>query len=328
MKRMFTLSRSVLIVSCFIIAVIGSAQTQPKTASSAVESLASYVLGPDDQISIRALDVEEIDGKQARIDFHGFVDVPLLGKIKASGLTVEQLEAELGRQLEKYVRHPQVTVVVSEFHSQPVSVLGAVNAAGVYYLTGPSTLEQVLSKAGGLRNDAGSTINITRRHEMGTIPLTSARVDHSGEFSIAEVDLRSLLDAKDPQNNIIIKPTDVISVPKADLVYVVGSVRRSGGFVLSERQDMTVLQAVSMAEGLEKTSDAKDAKIIRRGTSNDRVEIPVNLAKIFSGKSPDVPLLANDILFVPNSAAKRAALRAIEAAIQTGTFAAGYAVIR
>jgi polysaccharide export outer membrane protein len=300
------------------------AQTAPAVPAGSEK----YVLGPDDQITIRALEVDELDGKVARVDMLGYIDVPMLGRIKAAGLSVDQLEVELTGQLERYVRQPQVTVIVSEYHSQPVSVLGAVNSPGVYNLTGPNTLVQVLSKAGGLRNDAGNTINITRRREMGTIPLPSATIARSGEFSTAEVSLRGLLDAKDPENNIILKPTDVISVPKADLVYVVGAVHRSGGFVLSERENMTVLQAVSMAEGLEKTSAAKDAKIIRRGTSNDRAEIPVNLAKILSGKSPDVPLLANDILFIPNSAAKSAALRAVEAAIQTGSFVAGYAVFR
>ena len=300
------------------------AQTAPAVPAGSEK----YVLGPDDQITIRVLEVDELDGKVARIDMRGDIDVPLLGRIKAAGLTVDQLETELTRQLERYVRQPRVTAIVSEYHSQPVSVLGAVNSPGVYNLTGPNTLVQVLSKAGGLRNDAGNAINITRRREMGTIPLPSATMDRSGEFSTAEVNLKGLLDAKDPESNVILKPTDVISVPKADLVYVVGAVHRSGGFVLSEREDMTVLQAVSMAEGLEKTSAAKDAKIIRRGTSNDRAEIPVNLAKILSGKSPDVPLLANDILFVPNSAAKSAALRTVEAAIQTGSFVAGYAVFR
>lgn len=324
-RRISAVMQSASLVVCFATWLSATSSAQTLTATAPTEHTAEYVLGPDDQIVVRALDVEEIDGKVARVDLHGYVDVPLLGKFKAAGLSVEQLESELAKQLRKYVQEPQVTVTVSEYRSQPVSVLGAVNSPGVYNLTGRNTLVQVLSKAGGLRNDAGNTINITRRGAWGTIPLSSAKSDPSGEFSTAEVNLKSLLEAKNPRDDISIEPTDVISVPRADLVYIVGAVRRPGGFVLNEREDMTVLQALSMAEGLEKTSAAKRAKIIRRGMTTARAEIPVNLVSILSGKSPDVPMLANDILFIPNSAAKSAGYRTIEAIIQVGT---GVAIFR
>jgi polysaccharide biosynthesis/export protein len=130
--------------------------------------------------------------------------------------------------------------------------------------------------------------------------------------------VNSLLEAKDPQQNILIMPNDVISVPRAALVYVAGAVRRPGGFVLNERDNMTVLQAVSMAEGMEKTAAPSRAKIIRNGTTETRAEIPVDVSKIVSGKSPDVALLANDILIVPTSTAKAAFYRTVEAAVQAG----------
>jgi polysaccharide biosynthesis/export protein len=289
---------------------------------------ANYTLGTDDQVTIRALDVEELDGKVARIDTQGNIDVPLLGTVKASGLTVQQLEAKLSEQLARYVQNPRVTVVVSEVKSQPVSILGAVTNPGTYDLTGPSTLTQVLSKAGGLKPDAGNTIYVTRNRLLGTIPLASAQLDNTGTFYRAEITVKSLLDANNPRDNIVILPKDVISIPRAELVYVVGAVNRPGGFVLTERSEMSVLQAVSLAQGLEKMSAPKSAKIIRRGLEHDRTEVPVNVAKILDGKSPDMPLQANDILFIPGSTAKRAALRALEAALQAGTFAGGYTVVR
>lgn len=293
----------------------------PAAAPAAIPTPTSpaYVLGPEDEITVRALDVDEIDGKAARVDPSGNVDLPLVGKVKASGLSVSQFEAELTKRLRKYVREPQVSVTVSDYKSQPVSVLGAVNTPGVYNLTGPSTLAQVLSKAGGLRNDAGNTVNITRSKAWGPIPLPTAKSDPSGEFSTADINVKTLMDAKDPRANIVVKPTDVVSVPRADLVYIVGAVNKPGGFVLNERDNMSVLQAVSMSEGLTKTSAPKSAKIIRGGMTASREEIPVNLSKILSGKASDVPLLANDILFVPNSGAKSATYRVLEAAIQTGT---------
>jgi polysaccharide export outer membrane protein len=295
----------------------------PRVATPASETSA-VTLGPDDQILIRALGVDEIDGRLARIDLQGYVDVPLAGKIKAAGLTIGQLEAEVATELRKYVRDPRITATLAEHRSEPISVFGAVNTPGVYNTAGPTTLIEILSKAGGLRIDAGNSIEITRVGSRAPIPLPSSKADSSGRFYTAEVDVKSLLEAKNPRQNVLVKPGDVISVPRADLVYVVGAVRKPGGFVLSERSNMTVLEAVAMAEGMEKTAAPGRAKIIRGGTTTARVEIGVNLSKITSGKSADVPLLANDILIVPGSGAKVAFYRSMEAALQAGIGIAVY----
>jgi polysaccharide export outer membrane protein len=154
--------------------------------------------------------------------------------------------------------------------------------------------------------------------------LPGAAEDSTGQFYTATVDTKRLLDAKDPSANIVVKPNDVIAVPKAEMVYVVGAVLKSGAFVLNQRNSMSVLQALSMAEGLDKTSSAGRAKIIRREENNKRIEIPADLKKILAGQSPDMPLYANDILFVPSSTAKNVSLRALEAAIQVGTGVAIY----
>jgi polysaccharide biosynthesis/export protein len=318
-----------------------SAQSQPNSSGSqaraanaattnpATDLSTLYVLGPDDQISIRVLDVDEIDPtKPIRVDVDGFVDVGLIGKIKAAGLTVDQLEASLTQSLKRYVQNPKVSVIVTDYRSQPVSVLGAVNAPGVYSLTGPNTIVEALSKAGGLRPDSGDTIHITRLSSEGNIPLASATIDPSHSFSTATLEVKALLSAKNPQEDILVKPGDVISVPRADLVYVVGTVRQPGSFPLTERQDISVLQALSMAQGLDKGSAPKHAKILRGGFAGQKKEmIPVNLSDILRGKAPDLPLMANDILFVPTNTAKNAGLRAIEAALQAGTLAGGYAAI-
>jgi polysaccharide export outer membrane protein len=133
------------------------------------------------------------------------------------------------------------------------------------------------------------------------------------------------MEAQNPAENIQVKPNDVITVPKADLIYVIGAVKKSGGFVLSERADISVLQALSMAEGLDRTAAAAKAIILRGGSSSpNRAEIPVDVKNILEGKGRDVPLLANDILFIPTSAAKSASIRALEAIIQAGTGAAIY----
>jgi polysaccharide biosynthesis/export protein len=324
------MSFSLLLAICGILLVKPSftqalnATAPPVASSVPTPNPRTVVLGPDDEVTIRVLGVEDIDGKVAHIDVGGYIDVPLAGKIKAAGLTVDQLESELTQELKRNVREPQVSVTVSQYRSQSVSVLGAVNTPGAYNLAGDTTLSQILARAGGLRSDAGNSIEITRRREVGPIPLESSKADSSGEFTTAQIKVRSLLEASDPRLNIPVKPTDVISVPKAELVYVAGAVHKPGGFVLNEREQITVLQAVSMAEGLDRTSAPSRAKILRAGTTAQREEIAVDVSKIVAGKSPDVPLLANDILVVPTSTAKAAFYRTVEAAIQAGVGVAVY----
>jgi len=279
-----------------------------------------YVLGPGDQLLIRALDVDEISDKPVRIESSGLINLAMIGRLKAGGLTVEQLEADIANRLKKFVHEPQVSVAVTEFRSQPVSLLGAVAQPGVHQLQGRKTLFEVLSLAGGLRQDAGHSIKITRLKENGPIPLPNAKSDETGRYSVASVDVKSVVEARNPRENIVVMPNDVISVPRAEMVYVVGAVKRSGGFILAEREDMTVLQALSLAEGAERTAATKSAKILRPAPNQStRQEIPVNLKEILAGKAADVPMRADDILFVPSSLARSASVRAAEAAVQITT---------
>ncbi|MDP3000781.1 MAG: polysaccharide biosynthesis/export family protein [Bryobacterales bacterium] len=280
----------------------------------------SYILGADDEVTVRALDLEDIDPKTPlRIDMRGNISLPLAGRLRAAGLSVEQLEAEITKRLRAFVNEPVVTVTVASFRSQPISILGSVTKPGVHQLQGRKTLFEVISMAGGLRQDAGNSIKITRRKEWGPIPLPTAQADSTGEFFVAEVSVKSVLEAKNPQENIIIQPHDVISVPRGQLIYVIGAVRRAGGFVMGERESISVLQALSLAEGLDKISSAKNAKVLRPQPGRARLEIAVDLTKVLAGKAEDVHLRADDILFVPTSATKSATMRGIEAAIQVAT---------
>ncbi len=295
--------------------------TPPAAAAAApADGSAEYVLGPGDQVQVRALDLDEIGDKPVAVDGRGFIRLPLVGRVQAAGLTTSQLERSLAEALKAYVRDPEVTVAVSDYRSQPVSVLGAVASPGVQQLQGRKSLFEVLSLAGGLRPDAGHSLKITRRKEWGPIPLPNAVPDSTGQFSVAEVSVKSVMEAKNPQENILICPNDVISVPKADMIYVIGAVKHAGGFVLNEKETITVLQAMSLAEGLDKAASPKKAKILRPipGQPN-RMEIAVDLRKVLSGQANDVPMNAEDILFIPTSGPKKAAARAAEAAIQITT---------
>jgi polysaccharide biosynthesis/export protein len=280
----------------------------------------TYLLGPDDQLEISGPELTELVNKPVRVDGDGDIEVPLGGRIHVAGLTAQQTEQEVNRVLSRYIRHPQIVVSVAEVRSQPVSILGAVNAPGVHQVQGHKTLLEMLALAGGIRQDAGYSVRITRQLAWGCIPLPKAGLDASGRFSVAELNLKKIMEAKNPEENIQILPHDVISVPKAEMVYVIGEVRRSGGFVLGEHQSITVLQALSLAEGLNGTADSRHARILRlKREADQREELAVDVKDVLNGKKPDVALQGDDILFIPGSTGKKAALRGLEAAIQTGT---------
>jgi polysaccharide export outer membrane protein len=302
-----------------ISAVIQKSAVEPPT-----ETATTYVLGPDDVIALKALDADEISNPSIRIDPSGYISLPMLGRVAAGGLTVQALEKDLSTRLRTYVREPVVAVSVVEYRSQPVSVIGTVGQPGVHQLEGRKTLIEILAKAGGLRPEAGNTIKITRRAEWGLIPLPSAVKDPSGQFSVAQVKVKSIMQATNPEENILIKPNDVISVPRAELVYVIGDVKKPGGFILSERGSISGLQALAMADGFAPTAAPKRAMIIRQPPGAKRIEIPANLRDILSGKQSDVELLPDDILFVPTNATKSALVRAVQTAIQATTSAIVY----
>jgi polysaccharide export outer membrane protein len=302
-----------------------AANTPKATCSNSGDVRSTYLLGPDDELAISGPELDIPPNKTVRVDGEGDIQVPLVGRVHVAGLTVQQSEKELNKRLSTYIRDPQAAIDVRELRSQPASVLGAVNTPGIHQVQGHKTLLEMISMAGGIRQDAGYSIRITRQIEWGCIPLANSTLDASGRFSVAQVNLQSIMEARTPEENIQIFPHDTISVPKAELIYVTGEVKKSGGFVLGEHQSMSVLQAISLAEGLGQTADKRHAKILRMNPGADqRVEIAVDIKKIFENKSGDVPLQGNDILFIPGSTGKKAALRALEVAIQTGTGLAIY----
>jgi polysaccharide export outer membrane protein len=284
------------------------------------EDISHYLLGPDDQLKIWALGIEEITDKPVRVDPNGDIDLPVVGKVHARGLTLEQVKGELLQRLAKEVLKPQVSVEIVDFGSQPVSVMGAVNHPGVFQLRGRKTLMEVVSTADGLRPDAGPRVNISREVQYGPIPLPGAKPDPTRKYSIAEVGVKELLAGENPSENILMLPHDVVTVPVAEAVFVMGEVKKPGEVPLKSNAGMSVLQALASAEGLGPTPAPQSAKIVRivPGT-NERKEIPVDLKKVIAGTAEDVSMRPNDILVVPPSGPKKVAYRAIEAAIQTAT---------
>jgi polysaccharide export outer membrane protein len=252
------------------------------------------------------------------VDNDGTVTLPLVGRIQAAGLTIQEFEAALDEKLLKELKEPHIAITVTESISQPVTVIGWVNTPGVQKMRGKQSLAEVLSVAGGLRPDAGYRVTITRQIAVGDLPLPDAKRDENAGVVIGEVNVSDILEARNPAANIQILPRDVVTVPRAKIVYVVGEVRKSGGFTLEQKNSMSVIQALALAEGTTQTAAKNRALILRQiPGAPRRSEIEVNLDKVMAGKAGDVSLQPDDILFVPNSLAKVIRIRAIETAVST-----------
>ena len=296
-----------------------AAATAPTAPPAAPTNITSYILGPEDQITVRVFAADDIPDKPVQIDNDGSVTLPMIGSVRAAGLTVEQFQANLVTAYKKYFKDPQVTVQVNDFRSQPVSVAGNVTTPGVVQLRGNRNLMEVIGQAGGLRADAGDSVLITRNLTEGPIPVAGAFTDPTGKYSVAHINIRSIMSGKDPEGNIQIKPHDVITVPRARLVYVLGNVGRPGGYVMTENETMSITQAIALAGGWDKMAALGSARVLRADGGPTREQIPANVKKIMENKAPDLQLRPDDILYVPNSLSKQVSTRGLEAAIGIGT---------
>ena len=262
----------------------------------------NYVLGPNDQILIRAPQAEEINERPFRIDAEGYVNLPLVGRVRAGGLTVQELETELVRRLREYIREPQVIITVVQFRSEPVFFVGAFRAPGIYPSQGRRTLVEMLSSIGGLQPNASRRIKVIRRAEYGAIPLSNAVEDPAKKVSTVEIGIGSLRDNVNPAEDIVLEPFDVISVERAELVYINGEVGKIGGIELGERDSVSVAQALTLAGGFTRDANRGKVRILRPiGDTSRRAEIDIDMKRVLEGKDNDFPLLPNDLLFVPRS---------------------------
>jgi polysaccharide biosynthesis/export protein len=266
----------------------------------------NYVLGPNDQVLVRAPEVEEINERPFRIDAEGNINLPLLGRVRAGGMSVQELETDLVRRLREYVREPQVIITVVQFRSEPVFFVGLFKNPGIYPLAGRRTLVEMLTAIGSLQPNASRHIKVTRRAEYGAIPLPNAIVDPEKKMSTVEISLGSLRENVNPAEDILLQPYDVISVARAEVVYVSGEVGKVGGIELGERDSISMAQALTQSGGFAKDANRSEVRVLRPiENTNRRAEIDINFKRVLEGKDNDFPLLPNDLLYVSHSS-KRA----------------------
>lgn len=253
----------------------------------------SLPIGPGDLLQIQVLETPDLT-QTARVTDAGTVPLILGGDIKLAGLTpAEAAKAIEDRLLSKeYLLEPHVSVVVSQYATQTVSVLGQVHTPGAYPITTPRTIVDVLAMAGGLADTADRDVTIERKG-------TKERIQY-----FVSNDSNNALD-----KNVLVYPGDSVIVPKARIVYVLGDVARPGGYPWETNDSKaSVLQAVSLAGGTMNHAVPSDTRLIRKRADGSYEQIHVELSKMQKGKVADMPLQADDIIYIPFSYMRNLAL--------------------
>jgi len=284
---------------------MGQAPRPQAAAEPGGANLPAQPIGANDLIAVSVLDAPELT-RTVRVSADGFIRLPMLKqRIAAQGLLPAELEEAIATALkqEQLLVDPVVTVTVVEYFSRPISVAGAVRNPITFQAVGAVTLLEALTRAGGLNPDAGPEILVTH---------TQKGPDGKPVQITRRVAVKALFDSADPEANLKLYGGEEIRVPEAGKVYVVGNVKKPGAFPLVEGTETTVLRVLALAEGLAPYA-GKQAYIIRRDERTGAVrELPVELKKLMERKAPDVPLVANDILYVPDRSGRRATIQALD----------------
>ena len=253
----------------------------------------------------------------------GAIRLPMLkAPLDARGKLPAELEVAIAESLiaGQILINPVVTVTMVEYHSRPISVAGAVKRPTTFQAVGPVSLLDALARAEGLNESAGAEILVTR-HQAGP--------DGEPLALVQRIPVKGLIDAADAELNLGLHGGEEIRVPEAGRVFIVGNVRKPGAFLIQDSTETTVLKMLALSEGLAPFS-AKQAYIYRReGASGGKNEIPLELNRILERKAPDVPLLANDVLYIPDNRNRRMAMSAIDRILGFGaSTASGVLVLR
>jgi len=341
-----------------------------------------YVIGNGDLLEISVFDVPELS-KEVRVSQTGSISIPLIPtRIHLTGLSETQAEVKIAELLEAngLVSHPEVGVAVKEHRSQPITIVGAVSHPMVYQADHDVTLLEVLAEAGGIANDAGDTVIVTRRRVFNMVETSSSQgagaslapgsgepppldtdtapgpaaekagtSPNSPQFPSAEelahanppaaaaatdaaasapspdstsitINLNDLLETGDTRNNILLHAGDVVTVPHAGIVYVLGAVAHPGGFVVSnDRTQLTTLKVLALAGGFTNIAKTQHAVIIRKDDTGKQTETTLDLKKVVNRQAEDITMRPSDILFIPDDKTKAALFKAVEIGLGIGT---------
>lgn len=299
-------------------APIQSAKSSGARGSSVLVSLEQdYRIGPNDVIDIQIENAPELS-RSFRVTAAGTFLMPYLGRITAVQKTPEELAQFITAGLTgDYLKDPKVTVAVKEYNSRSFFIQGAVRSPGVYQIEGKPSLLELITLASGLAENHGSTAFIIHKlkhaapttAEPNNDPTATAtnvvdngtQAEEAPRYELRSVNITGLLKGRFDQDTFI-EPGDIVNIPPSDVFFVAGEVNKPGSFVLKD--GTTLRQAVSLAQGTTNTAASDRGVIFREGPTGKREEVKVDIAGVMSGKKPDVPILANDIVMIPNSRIK------------------------
>lgn len=292
-----------------------------RTASVLVSGGEDYRIGANDVLEVQVENAPELSG-EVRVNAAGSFPMYFLGRIIAQNKTPEEVAQFIADQLRgDYLRNPKVTVKVKEYNSRSFFIHGSVRIPNVYQIEGTPSLLELITLAGGLAENHGSTAFVIRKlkHAEPTPPqpingsvskVTDKRPadaepdptsEGSARYELKSVNINQLLKGHFEQD-MFLEPGDIINIPPSDVFFVAGEVNTPGSYPLKE--GTTLRQAISLAQGTKFNAALDHGIIFRENASGKREEIKVDVGAVMSGKKEDMPILANDIIIVPNSRTK------------------------
>jgi polysaccharide export outer membrane protein len=260
--------------ACAAVAVGGQSPQAPPSGSA--PAFTDYIIGPQDVLTINSFDQADLSGRFT-VEADGTFTYPLIGRLKAGGLTLRQIETELKKRLkdDKFFVNPQLSVAVEQFKSQKVFIVGEVRSPGAYPLSGDMSLIEALARAGSTLPSASGEALIVHAAPGQTTPEAPSTIGDPA--NMVRIDLRDLENGSLSQNAVL-RDGDTIFVPRAQSVYVFGQVKNPGGYSLQQNK-MTVLQALSLAGGVTENGSTNRIKIVRL-VKGDKIEIKAKLGDV------------------------------------------------
>jgi len=295
---------------------LGFGQTNTPQAAPAMPTVGdeSIAIGSGDILSVQVFDTPELSMDAVRVSQNGQVNLPVLGLVEVGGLNSIQAARRIESELRTrgIMLDPHVTVSVVESASRSATVLGEVKAPGIYPVSGGLRLLDILALAGGPALSAGKIVMIAHRDDPHH-PVTVRLVPNA--------------QALGSQQNPVILPGDVIEVDKAGIVYILGAVTKSGGYLIDNNEHISVMEALTLAGGWNQTAALSQVRLIRKVPEGHK-ELMLDLKHVLNGKQADVYVENGDILYVPTSLGKTLAYRGMEAAIAAAQAAVVYTSVQ
>ncbi len=278
----------------------------------------TYKISPDDLLEIKVEDAPELS-RSYQVDASGQIEMPIIGSVVAKQKTANELARLIGAGLRQqdYLNNPNVVVTVRQINTKTYFIQGAVHKSGVFQIEGRPSLLTIIGLAGGLADNHGSTVFVLRPNKTQTqspgaqASNLQAKVENqdsgadsanAADYDLIRVNLSALYKGQFEQN-LKLEPGDIINIPRADVFFVAGEVQAPGSFPLKD--GTTLRQAISLAQGLTFKARGGDGTIFREEPeSGRRQEIKIDIGAVMNGKKEDIPILANDVIIIPNSRTK------------------------